>query len=278
MSVTVKIEGDGINFNFTTNISKAGQIITFLGTDQSAENLSYTQPELNSTELLPTPMKSKTPRQALIESRASTNSQKIAVLGYYYCEVNNLQTFPRSELKTLFGKVGEAMPKNIHRDLKEAVLANYLYEENPKEKPDEYLITEFGKETIKKGFSIESQATRKLSRSVSKKGVVKKIISEEVKKLEIVNTLEGFPNYWSLGQKGERILWLLMFAEKNGITLLSTADVEYMASRQRDNIPTRSFMALTETIYKRGYITKSEDKYKILQPGIDFLALKVKEE
>lgn len=274
MSVIVKIDGEGINFSFTTSISKAGQIITFLGTEQSnEEKMVLSERNVNSRELLPVPMKSKTPRQALIDSRAKINSQKIAVLGYYYCEVNNSLTFPRSELKALFGKAGESMPRNLHRDLNEAIFANYIYEQ----KPSEYLITEVGKESIQKGFS-DAQPTRKtFSRGTNKKGIIKKVVSDDVKKLEIANNLDGFPGYWDLGQKGERILWLFIFAEKNGVLLLSSTDVEYMASQLRDNIPTRSFSALTETIFKRGYITKSGDKYKILQPGMDYLATKAKE-
>lgn len=274
MAVTVKIQGDGLDFNYTTNVRKAGQIITFLGTDESSEEIVTPQTTIvNSTELLPVSMRNKTPRQVLIESKAKTNSQKIVVLGHYYSVLHNTETFPVSELKMLFGKIGESVPKNLLRDLKVAVRDSYIYEVN-----GEYLVTDTAKELIQKGFSDIQSAKRTSTRTTNKKGINKKIISDDVKKLEVMNTLEGFPNYWDTNlNKGERILWLFMFAEKHNISLLSTADIEYMASCLRDDIPTKSFTALTGKIFKDGYITKSGDKYKILQRGIDYLASKLKE-
>lgn len=271
MSVNVKLEGDGINFSFTTNIRKAGQIITFLGSEEVDEQI-VSQREVVTTELLPVSIKNKTPRQVLVESRAKTNPQKLVVLGYYYCELNNVATFPLEELKGLFGKIGEPVPKNLHRDLRIAVKDSHIYEQNP----GEYLITDSAKDLIKKGFSDIKSTRRPASRATNKTGITQKIVADEIKGLEISNTLEGFPGYWDLGQKGERILWLFVFAEKKGIHQLGTADVEYMADQLRDNIPTRSFTALTETIFKRSYISKSGEKYRVLQPGIDYLVSKVK--
>lgn len=274
--VTVTIKGDGLDFNYTTNVRKAGQIITFLGTDESNEEVATPQADIvNLTELLPVSIKNKTPRQVLMESKAKTNPQKVVVLGHYYCELHNVASFPIAELKALFGKIGESVPRNLSRDLRVAVQDNYIYEVNP----GEYLVTDLAKELIQKGFSDVQSAKRAFIRATNKKGISQKIVSDEVKKLEVANALERFPNYWDTNlNRGERILWLFLFAEKNNITLLSTADVEYMASCLRDNIPTKSFTALTGTIFKRGYITKSGDKYKILQPGIDYLANKVKKD
>lgn len=276
MAVSVKIQGDGLDFNYTTNVRKAGQIITFLGTDESNEEAVSPQATIvHSTELLPVSIKNKTPRQVLIESKAKTNPQKIVVLGHYYSVLHNTETFPVSELRMLFGKIGESVPKNLLRDLKVAARDSYIYEVNP----GEYLVTENAKELIQKGFSDIELTKRASTRVTNKKGINKKIISEDVKKLEVMNTFEGLPNYWDANlNKGERILWLLMFAEKNNISLLSTADIEYMASCLRDDIPTKSFTALTGKIFKDGYITKSGDRYKILQPGIDYLASKIKKE
>src|SRR3989338_8471602 len=122
MAVIVKIQGDDLDFNYTTNVRKAGQIITFLGTDEFGEETNIPQAEVvNSTELLPVSIKNKTPRQVLIESKAKTNPQRIVVLGYHYCELHNTQTFPISELKILFGKIGESVPRNLSRDLRVAV-------------------------------------------------------------------------------------------------------------------------------------------------------------
>jgi hypothetical protein len=267
MEIKITIEGEGLSYEGKTDLFKASQILAFLSSavgdkerlPATTRSLSVTYPNTTS------------PREAIVASGATTNPEKITVLADYCASLQNHAPVTRQEVKMHFGKAGERIPRNFNRDWKEAVTLGYICED-PEQK-DHFYVTSSGRFAIENQFNQEakSKTTRRKSpkRNINKG---KKGIAPEVEALEISLQWPGVLNYFDLN-KGQRILWILAYADNQGIAALSPAEVEVLSGKLKDSIPARSFSALTEAIFKKGLITRSgNDKYKILRPGLDFLS------
>lgn len=267
MSIKINISGDGLQYETETNLLKASQVIAFLGTEASSD--SSQKAVLNP--ILDKPKTS--PREALNDSGAKTNPQKIAVLGHYLMNRDKVETFSSAEVRETLKKSGEPLPANFSRDINEAVKLGYIYEDDNDK--DRYWITESGNLKIREGFG-ENNETSKVKKNKKKRksggtnGDSK--IREEVKNLEIETTFSGV-SYWSSGlNKGQKILWLLAFADSKNIADLSPQEIEDLATRLKDSILVRDLSALTEANFKKGFIRKiSSGNYKVLEPGIQFI-------
>ncbi len=146
---------------------------------------------------------------------------------------------------------------------------NYIYDEGE----GQYSLTDFGLQAIKEKFTSSNDEVIS-SRKNRRGGIIpgKKMVSEEVKNLPMQATGQNnLPDYWKLTSKGQRILWLLAYAQKNNIDGLTTSEIDSLGSRLRDSIEAKNINPLTTGLYKKGYLTSHQGKYRILQPGIDFL-------
>src|ERR1700687_1361114 len=123
MSGKITIEGDGLSFSSDVEIVKAAQIIAFVKVESSPERERHISLLGNAVSTA-----ASTPGLALTQSRAKTNAQKIAVLGRYICERDQQSTFSAKEVQEVMKKAGVPLPRNFARDIKDAVRANYIYE------------------------------------------------------------------------------------------------------------------------------------------------------
>jgi hypothetical protein len=270
MEVTVTLDGGGLHFSSNTDLFKAGQIIAFLNAatplqGSGSPNLQTTRPFAT----LGTPNKTS-PRQAILDANARTNPQKIAVLAQYWKDMgdNGKETFNSMDLKPLFARAGEPTPMNFNRDLREAKRLNYIYEPQSE---GEFVLTEYGEEMIRTRFQ-EAEAAPRRTSPESRRSSQVKTLNEAVQNLKIMPTLDGYPLYHRLETKAIKILWILAFAVEHKIEALSSGEIEYIAHKLRDKIPSNSLTPLTQGSYKRGFITRNkEGKWEILQDGLDFL-------
>lgn len=267
MSVNINIEGEGLTYKGSTSILKASQVIAFLSADQEANRDIVPHP---SSLLAPISFSSKSPREVLIETKANTNSQKILVFAKYYCDQEKVEDFQPSLLKSLFKRSGEPEPKNYSRDVREAVRLGYIYEA---ENIGQFQITDFGRSLLEQGFpsAPKSSPTKKTQKN-NRQSSPAKNVSPEVISLEVMPKIDSGDSYHDLSTKSDKILWILYFAYKNNIQELTTAEIEHIADRLRDNIPTKSISALTEASLKKAYLTRANSgKLKILHDGINFI-------
>lgn len=272
MAVNIDINGDGLTYKAVTSILKASQIIAFLSadTDPSSVNANYNQ---SSPILLKNKNNNQSPREALNDSGAKTNMQKILVLAKYHLDRTGNISFKPLEIKAYFKKAGEPEPRNFSRDIKDAIGLGYIYEDMDGNR--DYVITDYGNDLLKSGFQTEAKKaigrkkTSSAKKTSSKKASVAKA-SPSVLKLEIVPKLEGVISYHDVSTKSDKILWILYSAYKNSITELSSSDIEYIAEKLVDNVPASSHSALTEKSRKLAYVTKTNDgKFKLLHDGIE---------
>lgn len=265
--VTVSIQGAGLSFNAQTDFFKAGQIIAFLNSPQSSQAGNSSSSITTAQRFLPDSSPRKSPREAILSAGASTNAQKIAVLAQYILQDGAKRTFNSAEIKPLFARAGEPTPKNFSRDMQDAVRACYIFESL--EQSGEYELSEKVHELINTKFQSETDKVprKKTGNRTSSGG--KKEINASLKELEYVTHMEGLTPFHSLTTKGQKILWILAYAKNNGVDALSTSEVEFIANKLNDNITTSMFSGLNEGNEKRGYVSRKNDKYKILQSGID---------
>lgn len=272
MSVKITISGDGLSFEKDTDMHRAGQIIAFLSSDVAVDaSIVRAYPTSPVAVLGVGETRRKSPRQALSESDAKTNAEKIVVLASFICTQKGVETFSPKEIQIEFKRAGESLPKNLTRDFMTAVAQGYILENDE----GDYSLTDLGLEVIEGGFTGVQKTTKNNSSKKRKGGSKAKKstpIREEVTNLEITPQLNGYPDYWSYTVKGSRILWLLAYASDNNISDgLSPSEVEYLASRLKDQIKIGSFTALTESSTKKGYMTTVKGCAKILKIGEDFL-------
>jgi hypothetical protein len=272
MSVVIKIEGDGLLYSKDTTILKASQIIAFLNAD-NPESISTSEPsnisDKSLLQLSSSVNYNKSPREFLVDSNAKTNPQKILAFAKYHCEKNNVFDFEPATVRMYFKKSGESEPKNFTRDLKEAILLRYVYETD---ESGHYSITEHGEKVLSEGFVQESKLQSSKKRSSTTKTVSSRMLTEGVVDLEFSPHIESLVSFHDLVTKGDKILWILYFGYKNNQGELTSSDIEFIASKFLEKIPTGNLAALTESNYKRGYLTKtSTGKFKLLHKGVEYL-------
>ena len=268
MPVQVTLAGEGLNYNVETDVFRASQIIAFLNAPK-AENVSIS-PYVSSSTSAPRTLissSSGSPRKAILDANAKNNMQKIAALACYWSSLEGKNTITPADIKSLLGKAGETMPKNLARDLREAVIANYVVETDQK---GEYELTEFGFEAVQEGF----EQSRGVSRT--KKRSARKVSSasgtrEEIEQMAVTAIMEGYPDFHSLPSKGQKILWILLFADSQVAGGLSISEVAFLAHKLKESITAKSFTALNEGNVKQGYVLSKNGRWEIYQKGIDLL-------
>lgn len=262
--VKIHIEGEGLSFDGSTTFSKAAQIIAFVkgSVNESAPEGSATRPPV----LMPVVNPGMSPRQVLVEANAKTNPQKLTALGKYLCDKYQRTTFSLSEAVEMIKRAGESMPRNLSRDLKAAVMLDYIYEDT--ENKGEYFLTDKARSAVEHRFEDAETANTK-SRKIARKP--NKNLSSGVEELEMAVEKDGLPSYWTIQNKSPRALWILAYAHKHGLTELTRKDVEVLAKRLHDNIPANDVGALLRSSFKKGRLAISSGKFRILQPGLKFI-------
>lgn len=178
MAVKVHLEGDGLLFTDETSVFNAAQIIGFLKNSDSLE-VGIRQP---NTQRLMGSQSRLSPREALLQSTAKTNPQKIAVLGHYQANVTQHDSFSLEEVKAAFRKAGEPLPGNFSRDVSDAVSLGYIFEDESE--TGMYFLTDSATEYVQAGFPETSKKVKsqKLKREGGRRsgGSTRVVMNEEL--------------------------------------------------------------------------------------------------
>jgi hypothetical protein len=267
MVVNIKLSGEGLSFEGETDLLGAGQVIAFLNKSKEKKNLDgslKSDPLLLSMDAI-VPRNVGTPREALFDSGAKTNSEKIVTLVKYIIDRNSVESVSVQEIQIAFKKAGEPLPRNFSRDLKDTITIGYIYEIDS---GDGYRLSDMGIQAVNSKFEKGATPMRaKKSKAINPAGKVR----EEIKNLEVLPTYSGMNDFYSLATKGKKILWLIAYAMDKGIESVTPAEVHSLGEKLRENLPPSSFTALTDRIVKDGFIYKSGEGYKINQKGLDSL-------
>lgn len=264
MAVTITIQGDGLSFKKDINSQRAGQIITFLGADEESAIMDLKQTDPTFPKLISKPLRS--PSELINESKAKTNAQKITVIGNYLQEKDGQESFLVKEVLFQLRKIGER-PGNFSRDIGTAESLQYIYPVDVKE--GTYGISDRGVEAIGNKFS----ETSRLKIKSKNRGGFKKAIPprDEVLSLPIVAILDGYVDFHTLKTKADSILWILAYADKQGTENLTPREIEVLSDKLRNKIEQTGFSAHNKRNIKLGYVSQSDNLFKLQQKGFDYL-------
>jgi hypothetical protein len=261
MSVTITINGDGLALSREISLQKAGQIITFIGTDENLVSANSTSED----KIISGPSTMLSPRDAIIDADAKTNAQKITVITSYLTSKEQVESVNIKTVLVELRKMGEE-PGNFNRDVRAAESLQYIYWVNIKN--GLVGISGKGRQAITEKFANEVKV-----KSKSKGGVFKKAIPprEEVQSLTISANLESFPDFHDLQTKADSILWILSYADSYGISELTPREVEVISDKLKNKIAQNTFSAHNKKNIKRGFVSSTDGKFKLQQKGIDHL-------
>lgn len=89
----------------------------------------------------------------------------------------------------------------------------------------------------------------------------------EVKDLPIDASLEGYPGYYDLPTKADKILWILQYAEKYGLNELNSVEIDFVSRQLREPIDTKNFGAFNARNQRAAYVMKSKSSFQITKKG-----------
>jgi len=270
MSVHLNILGDGLSVEREISFSQAGRIIAFLGSEGGGSEAAEVQ-LANDDRALGSASPRQSIRELIDEAGASTNPQKIAVLGRQLAQQSSEQTFQSDAVKDLFPRAGEKIPKNFGRDLQATVAAG-LIEEMPGQE-GVYFVTRKGEAKLDAGFKGVSARKAGVKRVGTATAPTQIKARDEVTQIAVFTPdLEGFPNFHKLPTKGAKVMWILAFARANDVESLRPSEIGYVAGRLRDKLDPRDINGLTVTAAKNGWLAKSSDAYySLLHKGDEYL-------
>ena len=149
MTVKIILEGE-VKYTGEIGVGQAAQILNFIDASSRGSVSESVLPVANSVLGTGLSRRKVSPRQAISESLAKTNPQKIVALAKYVCDKQGQEYFSKKEIQLGFQRAGGGMPKNIGRDLRDAIELGYIAPSE--DTPDEFFLTEFGEEQIAKQF------------------------------------------------------------------------------------------------------------------------------
>lgn len=99
-------------------------------------------------------------------------------------------------------------------------------------------------------------------------------IPERLQSIELQTSMEGYPDFHTLGKKADKLLWVLQFAQANGLASLSNAEIVILSDRLGDGIPGTDINGYYKANLKKTYVNRSlQDKtMRILPQGSTYLA------
>jgi hypothetical protein len=156
---SLDLKGEGISISRKIEESKAKAILDVVFGDVPTDILTATKME---TPTRPSGRARLSLREVLDEANATSNAEKIVVIGSYVTGHENAADFSRDDAKNRFKAAGESSPANIHRDFAAAIQNGWIAED-PK-KPGRFYVTQKGHTAIAQKFSVRvsaKTATRK---------------------------------------------------------------------------------------------------------------------
>ncbi len=269
MDVEIKLSGSGLEYTGNVTLFQATQIMAFISkpTDQEIDIVgSGGQRSIESSipKNEPTSKAYESPRQAIDKLGAKTNPQKIVAIAFYLgASSQNDQLFTIEEILTGFSKAGAPTPKNITRDLKEAVGAGYIYAEDK----NTYRLLSLTDDVVTEGFKKQKAKRRTTPKQAGDTKKTKAVVRDEVNALSLQTSMEGYVDLFTLKVRGDQILWLIRYAKSNGIAAANRQEIIYIAKKMGVNLDSQNYASSNAPNTKNGFISLEGDLIALTPKG-----------
>jgi len=273
MTTKLTLSGD-ISYDGELDNFLAAKVIAMV---EQGENLSQPAQTAQSKNFLSTTIQQPAglfADRSLVEAftltGAKTNPQRIAVAGQRSMEENGSEVFTSKDVIEQF-RSGGVFSKNLARDMRKAVGQGLIFSVTGQR--GQYKITDIARTAFKEGFEqARLLAPRTSNKKTRRGGVTQKLeVSDSVMKLPAGVSQEGYADYHDLKMKGDRLVWLLVFAANRGVDGLNSKEIEYLTRQVGDHINPTSIPGLTLSSIRKGLIAKSGAKFRSLEKGKVYL-------
>jgi hypothetical protein len=258
-----------ITYSDDITLNQAAQIIAFIDSSSdggmmmpaSAARLSPEVITVGATQAL-------TPREALDNSKAKTNPEKIVAFAASIHKEGEQDMFTLEDIKPLFRRAREATPANLSRDLDSAVRSGWVADGDNK---GEYYLTKKGLDAFEEGFEKSSTSKSGSVSTPSKKPSARKPRKSSVETPEafkdvdeIPGQMDGYVSYPSLSSNVDRFLWVIQMAkEVLKVEAVSNQDVVWLTDRLGSGIATNNINGVFLSAKKQLRVNRSVQTNKI---------------
>jgi len=99
-------------------------------------------------------------------------------------------------------------------------------------------------------------------------------VPERLQDIDLQTSMEGYLDFHALKKKGDKLLWVLQFAQTAGLPSLSNVEIVFLSDRLGDGIPSTDINGYYKSNLKKGHVNRSlQDKsMRILPAGSTYLA------
>lgn len=273
MDVEIKLKGSGLEFFSKISLMQATQIIAFLARPANTNTQSEEEQILAPISgTMDTPLtngsKYNSPREAINMLGAKTNPQKIVALALYLgITSQNNKLFSSQDIVVQFAKAGEKTPKNITRDLKDAVIAGYIYLGDE----GKYRLLNSADTVATDGFKKIKKQKSKIKGSSKAGRKPAATVRSEVEQLAVSTSLESYPKFFDLSLRSDKILWILAYAKKNSIDGLNRTEIVSYSKKIGGKLNTQIFTSSNTPNIKGDFIYKKGDLILITNGGENHL-------
>jgi hypothetical protein len=231
------------------------------------QEVSKSNPLLGDTE-----SKFESPAAAINKLIAKTNPQKIVALAIFSgASSQNGKTFTQEDILNLFRRAGQALPKNVTRDFKDAVKSGYIDEDSK----GVYRLLSLTDSIIQQGFKRTKKTnTKKNSPRASKpsnSSLAPQPVREEFSNLPTKTALGGYPNFFKLTLRSDQILWVLAYAKSHGLDGLSRAEICDYSKKIGGRILQKNFTSSNTPNVKNNHIWSQGSAIHISEGGERYL-------
>ncbi len=274
--VSLRLSGR-ILFEEDITLAQAAWIIAFLDQPQKENgSLFY---ESNISEIGKTEPSIPSPQDALEISGAKINSEKIVVFGIYALQEQNKTTFTLEDVKSLFQRAREPIPKNITRDLDTAVKTGWIAKS---ESSGEFYVTNKAANVLEVGFeTIRTQKTYvqkpRLSKAKRQTKTTKEDTPESFRSMDHISpTIEGLIDYHKLNTRTDKFLWAIYKAKNLGVGEVSNQDIIWLTDQLGEAIKSKDISNNFNLNQRAGYVNRSiqSNKIRITPKGEEYLMAK----
>lgn len=260
MGVSIKLNGNGLDFTANITLFQATQIMAFIaqqGEDANTPLLSIVPAE---TELLQgsstgsaTVQNSAydSPRSAIDSLVAKSIPQKIVAIAFYLGATSqNGMVLQFEDVLAEFAKAGAAKPTHFPREVKKTVAEGFIYLED---KSSFRLLSKT--DTIPHDGFPKSKHKSATSKPKNGNPAEKLVVRPEILDMPITTTMDGHEDYFKIDKRPDQILWILKYAQVNSFTALNRREVLAISSKLGGVFNTGNFAGANQPNVTNGYIT-----------------------